>query len=184
MHDIERQAKKIAEAAHLGVFRKWGERVPYIKHCERIVSKLNSLPETDEIDCAAAWLHDVIEDVAIPRNSVEEFNYRIEMACGKNVLELVHELTNPSAYMDIKCPREQKKAADFPHISKASRRAKRIKLADRLDNIKDSAYAPLKFLKKYIPESKQLLSLIKDAHKELANELAYEIENLERSIWM
>lgn len=57
------KAREIAVMAHKPQVRKLSGE-PYIHHPDRVVAKVKLLPGTNEIDWAAAQLHDVPEDVA------------------------------------------------------------------------------------------------------------------------
>jgi (p)ppGpp synthase/HD superfamily hydrolase len=57
------KAREIADFAHQPQLRKLSGH-PYIVHPDRVVAKVKLLPGTDEVDWAAAQLHDVPEDVA------------------------------------------------------------------------------------------------------------------------
>lgn len=177
MNNIIENADRIAAAAHEGQTRNFGSGDPYITHPRRLAERVKCLPGTDEVDIAAALLHDVIEDVAIPRNEVESYQRLIEEECGKEVLNLVMELTNVTHYPGWeKASRKDKKAADFARLRTVSLRAKRLKMADRLDNLRDMQQAPPRFMKKYIPESRELQEVCRDADPVLAAELAATID--------
>lgn len=160
----------IAEKAHEGQFRKWGGD-PYIVHPKRVAEIVRKIPGTNDTDIAAALLHDVIEDRAIPVNSVDYWTKLIEDHCGSNVLKLVWELTNPTHGPEWKgIKREYRKVIDRYHLSKVSEKAKLIKLADRLDNISDmvSEACPMGFKRKYVIETYQLLDIIQHVNIELS----------------
>lgn len=180
---IVEKAKKIAERAHADQRRKWGDQSPYIVHPSRVAAKVATLDGITDEDVAAAWLHDVIEDVAMPTNSVEAYKVEIREACGEAVLKLVLELTNPTEGPEwAGRPRVEKRARDWEHISKISDRAKRIKLVDRLDNIKTMNAAPKRLILKYIPESKHLCEMLRHVDAKLASELDDAINVLEKNL--
>lgn len=181
---IIENAKNIATEAHKGVFRKWTKNNdPYIVHPARIANKLMTMPGTNEVDYAAAWLHDVIEDVAIPNNLVDHYNNLIREQCGQDVLDLVWELTNPTEGPEWKGkPREEKRKADWEHLILISNRAKRIKMVDRWDNVRDSSHAPKKWAAKYVPESYHLAKLCEIADPDMAKELVEAIDEFKKRI--
>lgn len=180
---IAENAKIIADAAHLGQFRKWcapNISVPYIQHPAQVADKVSKLAGTNHIDVAAAWLHDVLEDVAIPKGKLFSFTSWISLMCGDEVLHLVEELTNPSCNAEwADKPRALKNEADFKHLAAVSDRAKRIKLVDRWANLQECQYAPKKWLGKYVKESRHLLSMIGYVDEEMEKELELAINEAE-----
>jgi (p)ppGpp synthase/HD superfamily hydrolase len=105
----------------------------------------------DEDVIAAAVLHDVIEDCGV---EVQE----IETRFGAPVAALVEMLTNESK--GLFAHRSDRKKADLNRISDASRDVRLVKLADRLDNVRDLGGAPPKFVELYLAESEALLALL------------------------
>lgn len=181
---IIENAKRIAERAHAHQRRKWGSQPPYIVHPARVAAKVATLSGATDEDVAAAWLHDVIEDVAIPTNTLEEYRQEIREACGEVVLQLVLELTNPTEGPEwAGRSRAEKRAKDWEHLAQISDRAKRIKLCDRLDNISDMGHAPKRLILKYIPESKHLCGMCGYVDEGLARELTEAIERLGDASW-
>lgn len=150
--DLDERARLFATAAHaaIGQVRKYtGE--PYIAHVAGVVANLRSVPH-DEAMVAAAWLHDVVEDTAIPLETIAaEF--------GPDVAALVGAVTNASRGSDA--PREVRKAMDRAHLAGASARAQTIKLADIIDNVssvaaRDPAYAAI-----YLAEKAEMLAVLR-----------------------
>lgn len=176
MSSVVEKAIEIASYAHDGQYRKFGSKLPYIVHVARVAQDVqNSLlklkmpydGEAMKEMVAASWLHDVIEDYAIPNHLVTKYCDKIRKECGNNVINLVMELTNPSAYLPERIwrqgtLREEKKRINLEHLDKCSNIAKFIKVKDRKDNLKDCRHTdiPKKWLVKYIPESVQLLKKI------------------------
>lgn len=146
-------AKDFAIEAHNSINHKrkyTGE--PYWKHCER-VSYLVSLVTKDEDMIAAAWLHDVLEDVT-PKNP--QFNAdKIKQVFGQDSLNLVLDLTDISKPEDGN--REARKAIDREHTFNASPRAKTIKLADLIDNARDICDNDKDFSKIFLKEMSLIL---------------------------
>lgn len=179
MKNIVENITKIATEAHKGQFRKWTkEQTPYIVHPLRVADKISKLKNTNVDDIAGAIAHDLIEDVAIPQNKVEYYKDLIIKECNETVWNLILELTNPSASpeWDNK-PRKEKREKDWAHIRTISDRAKRIKLADRIDNLRDVSFIPTKLLQKYLLESEVLLEICGYVDELLAKELKEAIEN-------
>lgn len=137
--DLIEKAQQFAIAAHDSVHhrRKYTDE-PYHVHPARVAALVQTVTEDPEM-IAAAWLHDVLEDVT-PKNP----NYDIQainIAFGPRVLELVLALTDISRPEDGN--RATRKALDRAHMAQGSAEAKTIKLADMIDNMIDiSKYDP------------------------------------------
>src|ERR1043165_3577219 len=124
-------AENLAQAAvfacrqHAGQTRDDGT-TPYAVHVFRVAEYLRSIAgEQDNEVLCAALLHDTIEDTGITYDAVAA-------QFGTGVATLVAELTN-----DNRLPKAQRRGAMIDHMFALSPRAKRIKLADRLDNVSD-----------------------------------------------
>lgn len=131
--DLEEKAEAFAVNAHdsVGHRRKYTDE-PYHVHPAR-VAKLVATVTTDSEMIAAAWLHDVLEDVA-PKNPAYN-EEAIRTLLGDRVLQLVLELTDVSKPEDGN--RATRKALDRAHLMTASDDGKTIKLADIIDNLLD-----------------------------------------------
>lgn len=173
---IVEAAEKIARKAHQGQMRKWTEKTEeFIVHPIRVAEKVKSL-NLGDVAVAAAYLHDVIEDCG------DQWAKDIEEQCGKEVLDLVNELTFPTDKPEFRgMPRAEKNKIRFAKMAVMTEMAKRIKLVDRLDNVCDMKCAPLKMKQKYIPESAQLVDLIGYVDVDTAKELKEAIHRLEKS---
>lgn len=168
-------AKAIAKEAHFGVKRKWGDD-PYIVHPERVAKKVASLEGTDDIDVAAALLHDVVEDTE-EQSEKERYMERIEKECGAEVLSLVLELTFPTEGKIWKNrPRAEKNVVREKQMRRMSLRARRIKMVDRWDNLNDMENAPYNLIRKTVDESWRLLQICGIADDKMAAELKNTIQ--------
>ena len=164
-------AAKFAKSAHEGQTRRYSG-VPYIIHPARVAARVSLLDGVSEDMIVAAWLHDVIEDTdVIPTEIGMEF--------GEPVLKLVRELTNPSK--DSKEPRWVRKQMDLDHLKDVSRDAKRIKLADRYENLLDMEGAKDDFVALYAKESRALVEAIGLADDVLRVAIKARIVELERA---
>lgn len=168
------KAAQFAEREHRRAnhFRKHSGE-PYIVHPGRVAARVSIIPGISEQAVAAAWLHDTMEDCKTSEHDILQ-------AFGVEVFDLVFELTNPSKqYPHL--PREQKKKMDREHIAKGSSEAKIIKMADRIDNLKDfHMQGQYEFLKDfYLRESTALFEVVKDANLGLATEFKTLLEFLE-----
>ena len=168
-------ARKLAESAHQGQFRKWSNPPqPYIVHPIRVAEKVASLVGADDTDVAAAYLHDVLEDCG------EHYAPKI-LEFGEAVLILVRELTFPTENGEwVKKPRAEKNVIRFEQMRRMSNRAQRIKMVDRWDNLLDMKNAPYKLISKTVDESYTLLEICRGADPEMAKELADVIEKVKK----
>ena len=166
MKNIIENALAIATEAHKDQFRKWGSQAPYITHPIRCVEKAKELGLPEYVQAAMA-LHDVVEDIAIPTNTIKMWEDRIREGCGQDVLDLVWELTNPSDRPEFLAANPNPKRieewnANLEHIKHCSEVAKICKMIDRNDNISSTEDAPARWRQKYLPESRELLAACKD----------------------
>ena len=133
------RAAQFAEQAHRGQCRKYSD-APYITHPGRVAARMSRHPAATECTVIAAWLHDVVEDCEVSAEDVaREF--------GQEVAGLVVELTNPSK--GSKASRAERKAMDLAHLREVSVEARRLKLIDRTDNLREMSLAPGGFRRLY-----------------------------------
>lgn len=145
------QVLNFATQAHQGQTRSGGE--PYIGHPVRVANTVEKLKKSKNLDAliAAAYLHDTIEDT----NTTHE---DLEKLFGGLVASLVKELTSDKEQID--------KVGKTEYLSKKmahdmSSYALVIKLADRLDNVKDIATAKSPAWRaKYRTETMRILDYI------------------------
>jgi (p)ppGpp synthase/HD superfamily hydrolase len=160
-------AEAFAEQAHAGQYRK-DHVTPYIVHPERVADTVRYVQGVTPSMVAAAWLHDVVEDCDVTLET-------IEAAFGPMVAEYVGWVTNPSK--GSKENRRVRKRMDREHLAKAPWKAKVIKLADRIDNLRDIVTEAPGFTKLYRMESRQLHSeALLGVDKKLEWELQREYE--------
>lgn len=168
-----KKAETFATGAHIDQKRDGGE--PYIIHPARVAAMVAELPEATEDMVVAAWLHDVVEDTEV--NQME-----ILQMFGESVADLVDWLTNPTFVGDNRAAR---KAKIFARLAQAPDEAKRIKMCDRIDNLRDtkpSSYKEAEFGLLSARESRQLLDAIGSADRQLASVLFSEILSLELTL--
>ncbi len=111
--------------------RKDAEASPYINHpiaLARVLSVEAGL--TDPVLLAAAVLHDTLEDT---ETSFEELRERF----GKTVASVVLEVSD-----DKTLDKAERKRLQIEHAAGISRRAKLVKLADKICNVRDVASSP------------------------------------------
>jgi hypothetical protein len=156
--DLTARAHEFAVNAHtqIGHRRKYTGQ-PYEVHLAG-VARLVASVSTDLEMVAAAWLHDAVEDTTATLADVErEF--------GARVGALVEELTDISKPGDGS--RTVRKQIDRRHISRASPRAKTIKLADLIDNARDIVKHDPVFAQVYLKEMTALLEVLHEGDSSL-----------------
>ncbi len=122
---------RFAARKHRDQRRKDVESSPYINHSIAVAETLSGVGGvTDLATLQAALLHDTVEDT---ETSFEE----LETVFGREIRDLVSEVTD-----DKTLPKEERKRLQIEHASHLSRKAKLIKLADKICNVRDVANAP------------------------------------------
>lgn len=156
-------AKAFAIQAHNSIDhkRKYTNELYHV-HPERVAKLVASVTSDAEM-IAAAWLHDVLEDVA-PQNP----QFSADVICsnfGDRVLQLVLDVTDVSSLKDGN--RAVRKAIDREHLGRASDDAKTIKLADLIDNIIDITEHDPNFAKVFRMEAILDLPHLQSGNKQL-----------------
>lgn len=163
---------------HEGQVRKYTNQ-PYINHPIRVAHAVMQHKIASPITVAAAYLHDVIEDCNVSHSELMFF-------FGKDIADLVGELTNDAKLVMPNARRAERKAHDLKRISTISRDAKIIKMFDRIDNLGEYPLEnseAIKFLKQvYLDESFSLYQVVKDADEALASVLLDKINQVSRQI--
>ena len=164
------KARTFATQKHEGQVRKCSG-LPYIVHPEAVVNTLRQHHDMwDQNLLAAAWLHDTLEDTQTSYEELEdEFN--------EDVANLVSMVSHPLSVKYLK--RAERWPIYLYQSANSSRRAKALKLADRLCNITDyvndwsSMPKREKYFVKhvYFNESVELLRALRPANLELSGRL-------------
>lgn len=140
-------ALSIATRLHENQKRKGG--APYIIHPLEVTSYLINLGIDDDITCAAAILHDVVEDCDISdpyKELAEKYNL------NKEIIDIVLLLTKPKDYKE-KDPTLEKYYSKI----KTNQKAAIIKLSDRANNLSTiDAFTKEKMIE-YVNETKNLI---------------------------
>lgn len=106
--------------------RKDPNETPYINHPINVATILAvECNIQDEEIIMAALLHDTVEDTATTFEEIEEH-------FGTGVCGIVREVTD-----DKSLEKMERKRLQIIHAAKASHKAKLVKLADKLDNLRD-----------------------------------------------
>ncbi|MGC1179363.1 MAG: HD domain-containing protein [Methyloceanibacter sp.] len=145
-----------ASLKHSQQRRKDADASPYINHPIALVSILAVEAGINERDTlCAALLHDTIEDTD---TSVEE----LVEAFGGPVASLVQEVTD-----DKRLPKTERKLRQVEHAAHLNPKARSVKLADKIANLRDVADSPpvnwpLARRQEYFDWAKQVVDQIAD----------------------
>jgi guanosine-3',5'-bis(diphosphate) 3'-pyrophosphohydrolase len=156
-------AAAFAARKHRDQRRKGADSAPYINHPIAVANVLaNEAAVTDPITLSAALLHDTVEDTC---TTVEEL--RIQF--GADVALVVAELTD-----DKSLAKAERKRLQIQHAATVSNRAKLVKLADKICNLRDIAASPptdwsLERRREYFEWAKQVVDRLRDANPKLAS---------------
>lgn len=109
-------------------------KTPYINHPIGVANILSEEGDVTDLDVLmAALLHDTVEDTECTFEEIEEL-------FGAKVCKIVEEVTD-----DKTLPKMERKRLQIEHAKTSSPKAKLVKLADKLYNLRD--------LKKELPSS-------------------------------
>ncbi len=127
---ILRRATGFAAWKHDGQLRKGEGKTPYIHHPIEVTAILAEVGEVTDLDVLqAAVLHDTIEDT---KTTAEE----LEALFTARIRGLVLEVSD-----DKSLDKLERKALQIKHAPHLSGEAKTIKLADKISNVTDVAFA-------------------------------------------
>ena len=155
------RALAFASRKHSQQRRKDADASPYINHPIALVSILAIEAGVNDRDTlCAALLHDTIEDTD---TSVEE----LVEAFGAPVASLVQEVTD-----DKRLPKAERKLRQMEHAAHLSPKARALKLADKIANLRDVADSPpvkwsLSRRQEYFDWAKQVVDNIPDPPADL-----------------
>jgi len=120
-------AKEFAYQKHSPiVWKTTAGPFPQTNHLEEIVDLVEKAGG-DDIEIAAAWLHDSVEDTD---TTLEE----IRSLCGEAVARIVEELTDAEEIKHLSTQERKSKQAE--RVLTESNSAKKIKLADQISNVR------------------------------------------------
>lgn len=132
------KALEFAAIRHKNQFRKGEDRPPYINHPIQVANLLaNEAGERDPVLLTAAVLHDVIEDTVDSSDEKDELIYEIRSLFGEEVLSLTLEVTD-----DKNLRKPERKRLQVEHAPNISGNAKKLKLADKILNVRDITNNP------------------------------------------
>lgn len=152
MGENTERALQFATKAHTGQARAGGE--PYIKHPMRVADSIRKYKQSHNIDAliSAALLHDTIEDTGTTHEALHDL-------FGGLVASLVKELTSDKEQIA-----KMGKSNYLAHkMATMSSYALVIKLADRLDNVRDIVTAKTpEWRAKYKAQTEHILNFIEN----------------------
>jgi (p)ppGpp synthase/HD superfamily hydrolase len=124
-------AAQTAARWHAKQRRKGSARVPYVNHLLEVARLVDQATGGNDPDLVvAALLHDAIEDQGVSRATIAE-------QFGEDVAALVDEVSD-----DKSLPQDVRKRLQVEQASKKSRRARILKLADKISNVTDIGNDP------------------------------------------
>jgi len=132
------RALEFAASRHRTQFRKGEDKSPYINHPIQVASLLaNEGGEKDPVLLIAAILHDVIEDTVDTPEEKKELVNQISELFGEQVLDLTLEVTD-----DKSLEKQERKRLQVEQAPHKSENAKKLKIADKIMNIRDITNHP------------------------------------------
>ena len=135
---IVMKALEFALHRHRNQFRKGAEKIPYINHPIQVANLLvNDGGENDPVLIAAAILHDVIEDTVDNATDKQELINEMSEIFIKEIISVTLEVTDDKTLE--KKVRKQLQVDDANHKSV---RAKKLKIADKIMNVRDITNNP------------------------------------------
>jgi len=161
MHAQLFDALAFAAHKHRDQRRRDAHASPYINHpieLARVLSVEGGV--TDVLTLVAALLHDTIEDT---QTTYDELLARF----GQTVADVVAEVTDDTAL-----PKAERKRLQVEHAAQISRRAKLVKLADKIANLRDVANSPptgwsLERRQEYFDWAKEVIDQVRGVHPRL-----------------
>jgi (p)ppGpp synthase/HD superfamily hydrolase len=145
--DLIAEAKAFATCHHR--HQRWGHAgEPYAVHLEAVARLVKAVPSATPEMVAAAWLHDVENDLDVRPGEIRE-------TFGDQVALLVGELTDPANLEDG--DRSRHAEINRLHAAMASQEAQTIKLADLVEQAGNALEGHGKADETYMNEALQLL---------------------------
>jgi guanosine-3',5'-bis(diphosphate) 3'-pyrophosphohydrolase len=155
------RALAFAAHKHRDQRRKDPNASPYINHPIALANVLiNEGDVTDLETIAAALLHDTVEDTTTTYDElVSEF--------GTGIADVVMEVTD-----DKRLVKAERKQAQIDHAKHLSERARFVKLADKISNLRDVADCPpanwpLERRQGYFDWAKEVIDQLRGCHPQL-----------------
>lgn len=154
-------ALRFAARKHRQQRRKDPEQTPYINHPIELLNILTNEAQVDDvIVLISALLHDTVEDT---ETTLAEIATRF----SPEVATVIDQVTD-----DKSLPQATRKQLQVEHAASVSDRAKLVKLADKIANVRDMAIAPpldwsLERQREYCDWGKRVVDQMRGTHAEL-----------------
>jgi guanosine-3',5'-bis(diphosphate) 3'-pyrophosphohydrolase len=154
------RAAAFAADKHRKGKRKDEEATPYINHPLQLAYILVQADIEDPVVLAAALLHDTLEDT---ETTLEE----LQIVFGYEIAGIVAECSDDKALNKL-----ERKQAQVDRAAHISRRAKLVKLADKIANVNDLNDAPpagwsLERKREYFDWAKRVVDQMRGTHEAL-----------------
>jgi guanosine-3',5'-bis(diphosphate) 3'-pyrophosphohydrolase len=155
------KAAEFAAHKHRDQRRKNADASPYINHPIAVANVLrNEGGITDPVILAAALLHDTLEDT---ETTYEELRGQF----GDEIADVVEEVTDTQWLT-----KEARKRLQISKASHSSDRARAVKIADKISNVRDMLASPpagwsLERRQKYFDWAKEVVDGVRGSHGEL-----------------
>jgi len=171
------RALKFAADKHADHQKQDSKSSPYINHLIEVIETLWTIGKVrDSITLVSAILHDTLEHT----DTTEE---ELESLFGQKVVSVVCEVSD-----DMSLPEGIRKQLQIDHAANLSGRAKQIKLADKICNVRDKINSPPKNWsmnqhKQYLDWTKEVVNNLHLDHSRLLDfynmllKLGYDIES-------
>jgi guanosine-3',5'-bis(diphosphate) 3'-pyrophosphohydrolase len=162
------KALEFAAERHRKQFRKGLDRTPFINHPIQVANLLaNEADERDPVLLAAAILHDVIEDTVESVTERAELSLLIANIFGEDILALTLEVTD-----DKTLDKKERKRLQIEDASHKSVRARKLKIADKIMNLRDitsdpPADWPLERISDYLDWAENVVAGLRGVNKKL-----------------
>ena len=170
MNDISLILKALEFAAgrHRKQFRKGEDKSPYINHPIQVACLLaNEAEDKDPVLITAAILHDVVDDTVETKKEKKELITKIREIFGEEILSVTLEVTD-----DKSLSKKKRKQMQIVHAPGLSERAKKLKLADKIMNVRDITVNPpvtwtKNRIRKYLIWSEEVVNGLRGTNKKL-----------------
>ena len=154
------QAAAFAAEKHRLLRRKDAEASPYINHPIQVAYILVRADVEDPVVLASALLHDTIEDT-------ETTHDELEIVFGHEIANIVVECSDNKSLTKL-----ERKQAQIDHAAHLSKRAKLVKIADKISNVSDIDGAPpagwsLERKREYYDWAKRVVDQMRGVHPKL-----------------
>lgn len=169
----------IAKNAHKGQKRDHGER--YFEHCKRVALALSAHDNCTATEIILALLHDCIEDTYIPESMLRHlfYDFIADALATLTKFVVVYDKRTGSVLEKKKKTNEEY----FSLITQAPAYVRRVKLADRLDNLQGMETWTRERIMRYLDETERyIIPIARASDGFFLSELTKEIENIAQKI--